>query len=64
MFELIGGILLIILYVLYLCVMTFGLCAIGFVTAVIGVGRGMVKGINKALDIYFSSLIRAIKEGR
>ena len=63
MFEIIGGILVVILYILYLLFMTLILCAIGFVTAVIGVGRGMVKGINKALDIYFSSLIRAIKEG-
>ena len=63
MFEIILGILLVLLYVMYLLFMTAVIFVIGLVTAIIGVGRGIVKGINKALDIYFSSLVRALKEG-
>ncbi len=60
--EIIGHILLILLYILYLIVMTVLLVAIAVITAIIGVGMGLVKGINHALEIYFGTLIEQIGE--
>lgn len=55
-------ILAIILYILYLMVMTVALLAIGFVTICIGTARGLVKGISYTLEIYFGTLIEELGE--
>ena len=60
--EIIGHILLILLYIAYLLLMTFLLFVIAAITAAIGCGMGLVKGINHALDIYFGTLFEQIGE--
>ncbi|MBR3894590.1 MAG: hypothetical protein IKJ35_05525 [Clostridia bacterium] len=58
--EIIGHILMIILYICYLLFMTLLLIAIAAITTAVGVGMGLVKGINHALEIYFGTLIEEI----
>ena len=56
--EIIGTILAVIGYLMYLFVMTAILFVIGFVTMTIGAAMGIVKGISYTLEAYFGTLIQ------